>query len=108
MIQLRDILEVIDVENLFLISCVGGTPNNSNPEISSGTWTSIFERFSGNIVSCKWSVPTKDTMELLEIMFELMINKNMSIGKSLLAAQKIMKDNGKEQTKWAGVEYWIN
>lgn len=108
MIQLRDILEVIDVENLFLISCVGGTPNNSNPEISSGTWTSIFERFSGNIVSCKWSVPTKETMELLEIIFDFMLNENMSIGKSLLASQKVMKDKGREQLKWAGVEYWIN
>ena len=108
MIQIKEVLEEIDVNNFILISCVGGTPNSSNPEISSGTWTNIFERFNGNIMTCRWSVPTEDTINMMEKIYDNLLNKKMDFGKALLEAQKEMKDRGKNQLSWAGVEYWIN
>lgn len=108
MIRIREVLEVISVKNLILISCVGGTPNSSNPEISSGTWTSIFERYNGNIMACRWSVPTMDTIDMMEIVYENLLNKEMSFGEALLSAQRFMKNNGKDQLSWAGVECWVN
>lgn len=108
MISIRELLDSIDAENLILISCVGGTPNGINPEMSSGTWTGIFERFSGNIMACRWSVPTVDTMEMAEEIFENLTAKKMSFAKALLMAQRAMRERGKTQLSWAGVECWIN
>lgn len=108
MISIRELLDSIDAENLILISCVGGTPNGMNPEMSSGTWTGMFERFSGNIMACRWSVPTKDTMEMVGEIFKNLVEKKMSFAKALLMAQRGMKANGKTQLSWAGVECWAN
>lgn len=108
MIQIKEILEQIDISNFILISCVGGTPNSSNPEISSGTWTSIFERFNGNIIVCRWSVPTEDTINMMEKIYDNLLNGKMDFGEALLDAQKKMKNTGKNQLSWAGVECWIN
>jgi hypothetical protein len=108
MIQIREVLKEISVKNFILISCVAGTPNSSNPEISSGTWTSIFERFNGNIMTCRWSVPTIDTISLMDKIYDNLLNKKMSFGEALLKAQRDMKNNGKNQLSWAGVECWIN
>lgn len=108
MIQIREVLNEISVKNFILISCVGGTPNSSNPEISSGTWKSIFERFNGNIMTCRWSVPTIDTISLMDKIYDNLLNKKMSFGEALLKAQRDMKNNGKNQLSWAGVECWIN
>lgn len=77
MIQIKEVLKDNCVKNFILISCVGGTPNGSNPEISSGTWTSIFERFNGNIMTCRWSVPTKDTVNMMDKIYDnLFLKKN--------------------------------
>lgn len=108
MINVRELLDSIDAENLILVSCVGGTPNGMNPEMSSGTWTGIFERFSGNIMACRWSVPTMDTMEMMGEIFENLVEKKMSFAKALLMAQRGMKTKGKTQLSWAGVECWVN
>lgn len=108
MIQMRDILDNMSAENLVLISCVGGTPNNINPEVSSGTWASVFERFNGNIVSCKWSVQTDDTIEIINQMYDYILNDNMNISEALLLSQCYMKNKGKGDLSWAGIEYWIN
>lgn len=108
MISIRELLDSIYADNLILISCVGGTPNSINPEMSSGTWTGIFERFSGNIMACRWSVPTKDTMEMMEKIFENLSEGKMSFAKALLMAQRSMKEKGKTQLSWAGVECWVN
>ena len=108
MIQIREVLKEISVNNFILISCVGGTPNSSNPEISSGTWTSIFERFNGNVITCRWSVPTIDTVSLMDKIYDNLLNKKLNFGEALLKAQRDMKNSGKNQLSWAGVEYWIN
>lgn len=108
MISIRKLLEAISAKNLILISCVGGTPNSINPEMSSGTWTSIFERFNGNIIACRWSVPTVDTIEMMKKIYENLLEEKMTFSKALLMAQRDMKNNGKKQLSWAGVECWIN
>lgn len=108
MIQIREVLKEISVNNFILISCVGGTPNSSNPEISSGIWTGIFERFNGNIMTCRWSVPTRDTISMMDKIYDNLLNKKMSFGEALLKAQRDMKNNGKNQLSWAGVECWVN
>lgn len=108
MINLREILDSLNAENLILISCVAGTPNSINPEISSGTWTSIFERFNGNIIACRWSVPTVETIEMMDKILDNLLNKKLGFHKSLLMAQREMKASGKTQLCWAGVESWIN
>lgn len=108
MIQISEVLKEISVKNFILISCVGGIPNSSNPEISSGTWTSIFERFNGNVMTCRWSVPTIDTISMMDKIYDNLLNKKMSFGEALLKAQRDMKNNGKNQLSWAGVECWIN
>lgn len=108
MIQIRELLKEISVNSLILISCVGGTPNSSNPEISSGTWTSIFERFNGNVITCRWSVPTIDTVSMMDKMYDNLLTKKMGFGEALLKAQRDMKNSGKNQLSWAGVECWIN
>lgn len=108
MIEVKDILENISADNLILISCVTGIPNSINPELSSGTWKSMFERFNGNIISCKWSVPTEDTMELLEYLFEFLQEDKIPISQALVLSQRKMKEQGKGQLSWAGIECWIN
>ena len=108
MIQMRSILNDIIADNLILISCVGGTPNNINPEVSSGTWSNIFERFSGVVISCKWSVPTEDTIELIDQLYNYSVIEKMNIGESLIKAQQYMKNNGKGELSWAGIECWVN
>lgn len=108
MIQIKEVLKDNCVKNFILISCVGGTPNGSNPEISSGTWTSIFERFNGNIMTCRWSVPTKDTVNMMDKIYDNLLKKKMSFGEALLMAQREMKDDGKNQLSWAGIECWVN
>lgn len=108
MIHMRNILDNIVTDNLVIISCVGGTPNNINPEVSSGTWSSVFERFNGIIISCKWSVPTEDTIELISQMYNHTLDEGMNISEALLTAQRYMKNRGKGELSWAGVECWIN
>lgn len=108
MIKIRDILDEINVKNFILISCVGGSPNSSNPEISSGTWTSIFERFNGNVIACRWSVPTEDTIRMMDKLYDNLLNEKMSFAEALVKAQREMKDSGKNQLSWAGIECWVN
>ena len=108
MIHMRNILDNIVTDNLVIISCVGGTPNNINPEVSSGTWSSVFERFNGIIISCKWSVPTEDTIELISQMYNHTLDEGLNISEALLTAQRYMKNRGKGELSWAGVECWIN
>ena len=59
-------------------------------------------------MTCRWSVPTEDTINMMEKIYDNLLNKKMDFGKALLEAQKEMKDRGKNQLSWAGVEYWIN
>jgi len=108
MIQIREVLKEVCISNFILISCVGGTPNSNNPEISSGTWTSIFERFNGNIMTCRWSVPTRDTISMMDKIYDNLLNKKMRFGEALVKAQRDMKNSGKNQLSWAGIECWIN
>ena len=94
--------------NLIFISCLGGSPNSDNPETSRGTWADIFEKIQGNILTCIWSVPTEDTIELMDCVYKNLIDSKMDFGAALLYAQKESKKKGKNQLSWAGVEHWIN
>ncbi len=109
MIKVSDILKYTNnIDTFILISCIGGTPNSENPEVSTGTWAHMFEKMMGNILSCKWSVPTKETVELVDKLFDLIMQDNKDLGSALIIAQRAMKENGKGILYWAGIEYWIN
>lgn len=107
MIRVKEILEEVDFKNLILISCLGGSPNGGNPETSHGTWADIFEKIQGNILTCVWSVPTKETIEMMDHLYDF-LNQGMNFGPALLQAQKELKNKGENQFSWAGVEHWIN
>ena len=108
-IDLSEIVEKVKaLDNLFLISCSGGSPAYNNVENSTGTWASIFEMFSGNILSCKWDVPTNQTIELMTEIFTQTIDNYLSIDEALVIAQRKLKENKNSLNAWAGIEYWIN
>jgi CHAT domain-containing protein len=108
-IDFGEIVEKVKaLDNLFLISCSGGSPAYNNVENSTGTWASIFEMFSGNILSCKWDVPTNQTIELITEIFTQAIDNCLSIDEALIIAQRKLKDNKNNLNAWAGIEYWIN
>ncbi|VDN47316.1 conserved protein of unknown function [Petrocella atlantisensis] len=108
-LMMQDILrQVNNVECLFLVSCRGGTPYYENVEISSGTWSAIFERFNGSIIICKWDVPTDSTIELIDILINQIENKDISISEALLISQREMKKKYPNQAFWGGVEIWEN
>lgn len=108
-IDLSEIVEKVKaLDNLFLISCSGGSPAYDNVENSTGTWASIFEMFSGNILSCKLDVPTIQTIELMTEIFDQAINNYLSIDEALIIAQRKLKNNKNKLNAWAGIEYWIN
>lgn len=108
-IDLSEIIEKVKaLDNLFLISCSGGSPAYNNVENSTGTWASIFEMFSGNILSCKWDVPTNQTIELMAEIFAQTTDNCLSIDEALIIAQRKLKDNKNSLNAWAGIEYWIN
>ena len=62
----------------------------------------------GNIMTCRWSVPTKDTVNMMDKIYDNLLKKKMSFGEALLMAQREMKDDGKNQLSWAGIECWVN
>jgi hypothetical protein len=95
MIRINKLLdEIRDIKTFILISCVGGSPNSLNPELSTGTWTNMFEKFNGNIIACKWSVPTQGTIELMNRFYDIIITKDLSIGEALIMAQRELKKQG--------------
>lgn len=109
MIKISDILkETNNIDTFILISCIGGTPNSVNPEVSTGTWAHMFEKMMGNILACKWSVPTKETVELVDKLFDLILQDNEDLGSALIIAQRAMREKGNGILYWAGIEYWIN
>lgn len=65
-------------------------------------------KFNGNIIACRWSVPTVDTIEMMKKIYENLLEEKMTFSKALLMAQRDMKNNGKKQLSWAGIECWIN
>lgn len=107
--ELSDIINNLPMmENLVLISCRTGSPNYTMSEESYGTWANLFERFNGNIISCRWDVSTEKTIELMDEVYYQTINNNITIDKALLNAQKKMKTKYPDPQFWAGVEFWIN
>ncbi|MBZ8120960.1 tetratricopeptide repeat protein [Bacillus thuringiensis] len=111
LLQLDDILSSMkEINNFILISCRGGSPYHINPENSSGTWTNLLENFEGNIVACKWDVPTKSTIFLVENMLEEIKLNKITLDEALLYSQrKIKADNEyRDFVYWAGMEFWLN
>ncbi|MGG3887818.1 tetratricopeptide repeat protein [Metabacillus fastidiosus] len=105
---LDDFLDVIqEIDNFILISCRGGSPYYINPENSSSVYVHILEKFEGNIVLCKWDVPTKETIELLDKIIDTINEKNCSLDEAILLTQKKASENN-NYNKWAGLEFWIN
>lgn len=91
-----------------LISCRSGSPNYDKIDETNGIWNAVFERYSGNIIMCKWDVMTKTTMDLLNDIFMECINNDSCLAEALIVAQrKLMKKISNPQL-WAGLEFWIN
>lgn len=109
LIELEKLLEELpDIDSLILISCSGGTLNNIHPEKSSGVWTTILEKFEGNIVSCKWDVPTKPTIFIMNELINILREDNLKLSESLLLAQKRAKKECANIAEWAGLQFWMN
>lgn len=45
---------------------------------------------------------------MMEKIYDNLLNGKMDFGEALLDAQKKIKNTGKNQLSWAGVECWIN
>lgn len=109
LIRLNDIIDNMgDIKNFILISCRGGSPSSNSPENSSGSWSDIFGRFNGNIISCKWDVPTDSTIYILNEMLNFIKQDNMSFDEALISAQKKARMKYKHPVYWAGIEFWRN
>lgn len=109
LIRLKDILDNLsNISNFILISCRGGLPYSNSVENSSGSWADIFEKFSGNIVCCKWDVPTDSTIFIINEMLDLMEQNNLQIDEALVLAQRKAKVKYKNPMYWAGIEFWMN
>ena len=108
MINLKSLIHKLRTRNLLVISCLSGSANEETPEKATGIWKSIFEQYAGNIILCKWSVPTKGTIKLMDRLFAYLKEGNISLGRALLLAQTNIKDEMSDPLQWAGVEFWIN
>lgn len=108
MINLDSILQGLKSDHLIVISCLSGSINENTPEIATGIWKSIFEQYAGNIILCKWSVPTQSTISLMNLVYEHMKNGTVSLGNALILAQRTIRSQMPDPQKWAGVEFWIN
>jgi len=108
-LKLEDVMDtILGMENLILISCRAGSPNYKAVEESSGTWAAIFEKFSGNIILCRWDVSTDITIELMQEFYAKAVERGTTMDKALLIAQKKIKEKYPNPQFWAGVEFWIN
>jgi hypothetical protein len=109
LIRLEEILDNLpDIKNFILISCSCGSPYSNSAENSYGSWANIFEKFCGNIISCKWDVPTDSSIFIINEMFELMKEKELPIDEALIIAQRKVKTRYNKPMFWAGLEFWVN
>lgn len=106
LIQGRELIENVKGNKLIIISCAGGMPNDQNPDVSTGIWSNIMERYTGEVLMCRWSVPTMSTIKLVEILLKKISHHD--IFSSLIMAQRDLKNQGLSVVEWAGVESWIN
>lgn len=107
-ISLESVIHGLRVNNLIIISCLSGAANEETPETSKGVWKSVLETFAGNIVLCRWSVPTEATIKLIEKTFDFLRSETITLGCALIRAQRELSHKGLCDDKWAGVEFWIN
>lgn len=106
---LSEIIDDMKFSNMILVSCRTGTPNNVMVEKSNGTWSTIFEKYKGNIILCKWDIDTRKTIELLDMVYKLVLDETLSLDKALVLAQRNMrKKYPKAPQYWSGVEFWAN
>ena len=107
--ELKEVFDYLpSMQNLILISCNTGSPNYKFVEEASGTWSTLFEKFNGNIISCRWDVSAEETIKLLQELYKQSMENNISIDKALLIAQKKLRETKKHPEYWAGIEFWIN
>ena len=107
MISIAEIIKNLSIENTFVISCMAGVPNGENPDKSNGTWTQMFEKQVGVIIMCKWSVATEETIQLLDLVLQILDQGSETIGKALIRAQRELSKT-KNLFYWAGIEMWVN
>ena len=106
---LSEIIDDISFSNMILVSCKAGVPNNSMVEKANGTWSTIFEKYNGSIILCKWDVDTKKTIELLNIVYDFVLDEQVSLDRALVLAQhKLRKKYPNNPEFWSGVEFWMN
>jgi len=106
---LSEIITDIKFSNMLVISCRTGTPNNELIEKSNGTWSTIFEKYKGNIILCKWDIDTKKTIELLDMVYKLVLDEMLSLDRALVIAQQRIKQKYPYTPRlWSGIEFWTN
>lgn len=94
-------------QNLILISCRGGKSFINQIESSSGIWNNILEQPIHNIILCRWDVPVKSTLEILDIIIKYITEENCNLSEALIKAQ--VEVFGKyDFQEWAGLEFWNN
>lgn len=109
LIRIEDIINQLhNVKNLILISCRGGSPYSGSHENSTGTWAAMLENFKGNIISCKWDVPTKSSIFIINEMMEQIKYKNVNIDEALILAQRKAREHYGNPMYWGGIEFWKN
>ena len=109
LIRIDDIIDQLhNVKNLILISCRGGSPYSGSHENSTGTWATMLENFKGNIISCKWDVPTKSSIFIVNEMMEQIKYKNVEIDEALILAQRKAREHYGNPMYWGGIEFWKN
>lgn len=108
MINMNPILQGLKSDHLIVISCLSGSINENTPETAIGIWKSVFEQYAGNIILCKWSVPTQSTISLMNLVYEHMKGGTVSLGNALVLAQRTIRLQMPDPQEWAGVEFWIN
>lgn len=106
---LSEIIDDMKFANMIFISCRTGTPNNAMVEKSSGTWSTIFEKYKGNIILCKWDIDTRKTIELLDMVYKLVLDETLSLDRALVLAQRNIRQRyPKDPQYWSGIEFWTN
>jgi len=109
-IWIEDLADVFKYcENLILISCRGGIPFEDQIETNTGIWGSILERPISRVIMCKWDVPVKSTIKILNSLVKSLPSFDWDLPRALLAAQKeLIKNSDCNPSSWAGLECWKN
>ncbi len=94
-------------QNLILISCRGGKSFINQIESNSCIWSNILEQPIHNIILCRWDVPVKSTLEILDSIIKYITEEKYDLSEALIKAQ-VEASYKYDFHEWAGLEFWNN